>query len=702
MSNTTNGISNSSTIQRRSSAQNANMMEELRKQREALALRQAALLQVLKQMQKKIASRDFGQTQQEQQRFAAQLGQLSQDLRGLGNDTALLKAHLMEQTKASQHDPELVNLLVAENTLLAQMDREFFLLCKDIAEQEKTRDKNGGLELKFYCHSISQEHAEAKGHTQVYSLELANSSTGTRMDGSEIPQPAASSIAHADEPSANRDAAEFAHYTVKPGDSLWAIAKQHGLDPQVVINLNRANFADINLIHPGDTVVLPMASSGQSQNVQAQEELTEQPFHTVQSGDTLSEIAARNHVSLDEVVALNPHIRDVNLIFPGQRVYLAPERLAGERMTRTMSAIDAASQLDRQPDRLSTTRAALSTEGVSSARVQRASSTTLRAASSGSIYQSLEIAQGASIQGKLGVHWFSDTWGSANKGSAIQSMKEMGVGYAVLLIDPVRPSVHDSVIRELQQHGITPVVRLYEATPPDQWDAGMINRMAQAAKELQDQGVRLIQIGNEPNHRDESKLFERRHVSPQEYIQKTIENTAKALKAVKQAAPEVRFGAPPMAPGTPNAPDQGYFLSRDVDGQTGFYTKMMQGLAQKENEYGQVLVDWVATHPYAIQGYESGAKDGDWYADRASQILGREVRGLATEGGPHPNQWGMGREHLQNQVQQDVDWMTTHAISTTCLWPLYGDNWQSSVFTNGHSDYEQGVVAPLKNLFQRA
>ncbi len=46
--------------------------------------------------------------------------------------------------------------------------------------------------------------------------------------------------------------------------------------------------------------------------------------HTVQKGDTLSHIARDNGLSLGEVVAANPSIKDPNRIYPGQEINLTP------------------------------------------------------------------------------------------------------------------------------------------------------------------------------------------------------------------------------------------------------------------------------------------------------------------------------------------------------------------------------------------
>ncbi|MDO8548349.1 MAG: LysM domain-containing protein, partial [bacterium] len=42
--------------------------------------------------------------------------------------------------------------------------------------------------------------------------------------------------------------------------------------------------------------------------------------YIVKSGDTLGKIATANHLSLTQIVALNPQIKNINLIYPGQVV----------------------------------------------------------------------------------------------------------------------------------------------------------------------------------------------------------------------------------------------------------------------------------------------------------------------------------------------------------------------------------------------
>lgn len=93
--------------------------------------------------------------------------------------------------------------------------------------------------------------------------------------------------------------------TVRGGDTLSGIAARNGVSLDAVLAAN-PQISNPDLIHPGQTVRLP--GGGGASEV------------TVQGGDTLSGIAARNGVSLDSVLAANPQIRNPDLIHPGQLV----------------------------------------------------------------------------------------------------------------------------------------------------------------------------------------------------------------------------------------------------------------------------------------------------------------------------------------------------------------------------------------------
>jgi LysM repeat protein len=47
-------------------------------------------------------------------------------------------------------------------------------------------------------------------------------------------------------------------------------------------------------------------------------------FYVVKTGDNLTKIAQRFHVTVDQIMAWNPQIKDRNKIFPDQRIRVAP------------------------------------------------------------------------------------------------------------------------------------------------------------------------------------------------------------------------------------------------------------------------------------------------------------------------------------------------------------------------------------------
>jgi hypothetical protein len=109
------------------------------------------------------------------------------------------------------------------------------------------------------------------------------------------------------------------------------------------------------------------------------------------------------------------------------------------------------------------------------------------------------------------------------------------------------------------------VVRLYGGTPPDQWSDGDVQQMATAAGQLASLGVKLVQVGNEPNL--ERRLLERglpRDVS----LQRSAERQAQALLAIRREVGDaVKLGIPPMGAGSPDSDSTGthapqtYFLA---------------------------------------------------------------------------------------------------------------------------------------------
>lgn len=116
------------------------------------------------------------------------------------------------------------------------------------------------------------------------------------------------------------------NYTVKSGDSWWAIANRYGMDMWTLAKLNGTTINTV--IHPGQ--VLRVADKGEGTSVSNKVNQTPaQPnqstqnntgnYYTVRGGDTLSGIAAKFGVSYQSIAAMNG-ISNPNWIYPGQRL----------------------------------------------------------------------------------------------------------------------------------------------------------------------------------------------------------------------------------------------------------------------------------------------------------------------------------------------------------------------------------------------
>lgn len=100
------------------------------------------------------------------------------------------------------------------------------------------------------------------------------------------------------------------NYTIKPGDALSAIAARHDVSLSALLSAN--NLRVTSMIHPGQRLTIPGGTSSGSPAPTAGN-------YTIKSGDSLSAIAARHHVSLAAVLSAN-NLRVTSLIFPGQRL----------------------------------------------------------------------------------------------------------------------------------------------------------------------------------------------------------------------------------------------------------------------------------------------------------------------------------------------------------------------------------------------
>ena len=106
---------------------------------------------------------------------------------------------------------------------------------------------------------------------------------------------------------------EYINYTVQRGNTLSQIANQYGTTVGEIAKIN--NIENPNLIFPGE--VLKILTNSTTPGSETRE--AGSIIYTVQRGNTLSQIANRYGVTVQDIVMAN-NIQNPNLIFPGQKL----------------------------------------------------------------------------------------------------------------------------------------------------------------------------------------------------------------------------------------------------------------------------------------------------------------------------------------------------------------------------------------------
>jgi len=146
------------------------------------------------------------------------------------------------------------------------------------------------------------------------------SSSGSSSSGSSYSNGGSSS-------SSSSSSSSGSSYTIQWGDTLSGVAASHGTTTSALMDAN-PQITNPDVIYAGDALTIPASSAGGSSGSSSSGSSSSGCSYTIQSGDTLSEIAAKHGTTTSDLMDANPQITNPDVIYAGDALTI-PASSAG-------------------------------------------------------------------------------------------------------------------------------------------------------------------------------------------------------------------------------------------------------------------------------------------------------------------------------------------------------------------------------------
>ncbi len=170
-----------------------------------------------------------------------------------------------------------------------------------------------------------------RSNTTVAAIRKASGITGdTIYAGSTIKVPYTPKGYKADTASSKSTT-----HTVKRGETLSDIAAKHGTSVQALLKANNLTLKQANRIYAGKKLIIP-GKGGKAGSTASSSSSKSSSTYVVRNGDTVSDIAAANGISTQELLkANNMNTTQASRIRPGQKLTIPGKASSGKKKSRS-------------------------------------------------------------------------------------------------------------------------------------------------------------------------------------------------------------------------------------------------------------------------------------------------------------------------------------------------------------------------------